>query len=306
MNILIYGAGVQGQFLAHALNKPENNITILARGQTYNNLNDRGVVLNHYFQKRNTKEHFSYISELNETDHYDVIFVTMKYSDVYSVVPIIGKNVTQNIIFVGNNTNPHKLRETVLKQSKTSKNVSFGFLMTGGNRNDSTTTVIRFNAGELKVSHLEEKIPSQNKLYKIFKDLPIKLTYEANFEDWLMSHAAMIIPLNTGIALKNQYKGKQQQQLINNIIKSYNELHLLIEQSNYKIIPKVQAIFFKKFKFIAHPMLKFLLNIKVMNQIQGSNSEVTSLYQDIKLLNEQTAVTTRHLDKIVKKVEELN
>ncbi|RIN25929.1 ketopantoate reductase family protein, partial [Staphylococcus succinus] len=29
-------------------------------------------------------------------------------------------------------------------------------------------------------------------------------------------------------------------------------------------------------------------------------------YQDIKLINEQAAVTTRHLDKIVKKVEELN
>lgn len=229
----------------------------------------------------------------------------MKYSDVYSVAPIIARNITQNIIFVGNNTHPHKLRETVLKQSKTSKNVSFGFLMTGGNRSNSTTTVIRFNAGELKVSHLEEQIPFQNKLYKIFKDLPIKLTYEPNFEDWLMSHAAMIIPLNTGIAVKNQYKGKQQQ-LINNIIKSYNELHLLIERSNYKIIPKIQAIFFKKFKIIAYPMLKCLLNIKVMNQIQGSNREVTSLYQDVKLLNEQTAVTTHHLDKMVKKVEEVN
>lgn len=33
MKILIYGAGVQGQFLAHALNTKDNDITMFARGK---------------------------------------------------------------------------------------------------------------------------------------------------------------------------------------------------------------------------------------------------------------------------------
>ena len=171
--------------------------------------------------------------------------------------------------------------------------------MTGGNRTDSETTVIRFNAGELKVSNLNGVIPFHNKLDEIFKNSSIKLTYETKFEDWLMSHAAMIIPLNTGLSLKNKYKGNQKQ-LISNIIRSYNELHLLIEHSNYNITPKLQSILFKKFKYIAYPLLKLIINIKMMNQIQGSNSEVNTLYEDIKLLNKQTALTTNHLDDLIK------
>ena len=299
MNILIYGAGVQGQYLAHVLNQPENNITLLARGQNYKHLNNRGVVLNHYLQNKRTTDHFNYISNLGKNDNYDVIFVTMKYSDFYSVVPSLAQNISTNIIFIGNNTNPHKLRQIIIQQSITSKNISFGFLMTGGNRTDSETTVIRFNAGELKVSNLNGVIPFHNKLDEIFKNSSIKLTYETKFEDWLMSHAAMIIPLNTGLSLKNKYKGNQKQ-LISNIIRSYNELHLLIEHSNYNITPKLQSILFKKFKYIAYPLLKLIINIKMMNQIQGSNSEVNTLYEDIKLLNKQTALTTNHLDDLIK------
>ncbi len=299
MNILIYGAGVQGQYLAHTLNKTDNNITLLARGENYKHLNKRGVVLNHYLQNKRTTDHFNYISHLGKNDNYDVIFVTMKYSDFYSVVPSIAQNISTNIIFIGNNTNPHKLRQTVLRQSITHKNISFGFLMTGGNRGDSATTVIRFNAGELKVSHLNGVIPFHHKLDTIFKNSSIKLTYETRFEDWLMSHAAMIMPLNTGISLKNKYKGNQKQ-IISNIIKSYNELHLLIEHSNYKIIPKLQSILFKKFKYIAYPLLKLIINIKMINQIQGSNSEVNALYEDIKLLNKPTVLTTNHLDDLIR------
>ncbi|ATH60606.1 ketopantoate reductase family protein [Staphylococcus nepalensis] len=299
MNILIYGTGVQGQYLAHTLNKTDNNITLLARGENYKHLNKRGVVLNHYLQNKRTTDHFNYISHLGKNDNYDVIFVTMKYSDFYSVVPSIAQNISTNIIFIGNNTNPHKLRQTVLRQSITHKNISFGFLMTGGNRGDSATTVIRFNAGELKVSHLNGVMPFHHKLDTIFKNSSIKLTYETRFEDWLMSHAAMIILLNTGISLKNKYKGNQKQ-LISNIIKSYNELHLLIEHSNYKIIPKLQSILFKKFKYIAYPLLKLIINIKMINQIQGSNSEVNALYEDIKLLNRPTVLTTNHLDDLIR------
>ena len=93
----------------------------------------------------------------------------MKYSDFYSVVPVLAKNITQNIIFVGNNTNPQKLRKTVLEQSNTDKNISFGFLMTSGNRDKTKTTVLRFNAGELKVSHLEGQIPFHNILMRYLK-----------------------------------------------------------------------------------------------------------------------------------------
>lgn len=305
MNILIFGAGVQGQFLAHAINKRENNITILAKGETYKNLESRGVVINHYIQKKKTIDHFNYINELKETDEYDIIFVTMKYSDYYSIIPQLSKNITQNIIFVGNNTNPQKIREIVQKQSKILKNIAFGFLMIGGNRSNSKTTVLRLNAGELKISYLEGRVLFQNKIDKIFKGLPIKLKYQKNFENWLMSHAATIIPLNIGIELKDRAR-MNQKNLIHDVLKAYKEINLLIEENNYKIVPKVQDILFKKCTFLIYPLLKVIFNIKIMNLMQGSMHEIETLYADIKLLKDNTVLSTKYLDKIVKEIEVKN
>ncbi|MDT3967767.1 ketopantoate reductase family protein, partial [Staphylococcus saprophyticus] len=143
MKILIYGAGVQGQFLSHALNTKENTVTMLARGKTL------------------------------EQDIYDVIFVTMKYSDFYNVVPTLAENKSQNIIFVGNNMNPKLLQKTLMQQSHHTKHITFGFLMTGGSREDNDTKILRFNAGELKVGNMYGDIAFAHELNSIFKNTKI-------------------------------------------------------------------------------------------------------------------------------------
>lgn len=55
MRILIIGAGVLGSNLAHSMRKG-NDITILARGITYQNLKNGGLVTKHKFGKKTIKE----------------------------------------------------------------------------------------------------------------------------------------------------------------------------------------------------------------------------------------------------------
>lgn len=304
MNILIFGAGVQGQHLAHALNKPENNITIFARGKTYERLKNRGIVLHHYLQRKDTVDEFNYIEELKESDAYDIIFVTMKYSHYYSIIPTLANNISQNIVFVGNNSNPRKLRQTILEQTQIPKNIAFGFSISGGIREDNVTNILRFNAGELKVSYLDGGLPFRDKLNQVFSNLPIKLTYTSNFESWLMSHAAMVTPMNMGIFLKDQYKGNQSV-LINDVIRATNELHMLLEHSGYQIIPRSQKILFKNFKFLARPLLKLSINMNLLSQIPNASgfTELEAIYDDMKALNKHTALTTPKLDKLMKQLQ---
>lgn len=46
MKILIIGAGVLGSNLAHSIKKG-NDVTILARGKTYENLKNNGLIIKH-------------------------------------------------------------------------------------------------------------------------------------------------------------------------------------------------------------------------------------------------------------------
>ena len=51
MRILIYGAGIQGSYLAHSLINGNNDVTLLARGKRKKKLITNGLVLHHSIQR---------------------------------------------------------------------------------------------------------------------------------------------------------------------------------------------------------------------------------------------------------------
>lgn len=73
MRILIIGAGVLGSNLAHSMRKG-NDITILARGRTYQNLKNGGLVIKHKLGKKTT-DCFTVIDKLQTDDIYDAILL---------------------------------------------------------------------------------------------------------------------------------------------------------------------------------------------------------------------------------------
>ncbi len=74
MKLLIYGAGIQGSYLAHILAKnKENEVTILARGKTKEHLETNGLELKHVIQKKRTVDIIKIISKLDPTDKCDLI-----------------------------------------------------------------------------------------------------------------------------------------------------------------------------------------------------------------------------------------
>ena len=79
MRILVYGAGVQGCELAHRLLQNKKNVvTMLARGEWKERLNQRGLVIRHWAQCRTTVDRVATIDTLAPDDCYDLVFVTMQ------------------------------------------------------------------------------------------------------------------------------------------------------------------------------------------------------------------------------------
>ena len=78
MRILIIGAGVLGSNLAHSMRKG-NDITILARGITYQNLKNGGLVIKHKFGKK-TIDYYTDIDNHQTDDMYDAIFLECRVS----------------------------------------------------------------------------------------------------------------------------------------------------------------------------------------------------------------------------------
>lgn len=103
MRILVYGAGVQGCELAHRLLQNKKNVvTMLARGEWKERLDQRGLVIRHWAQCRTTVDRVATIDTLAPDDCYDLVFVTMQAGQLPDVLPILKQNRSEYFVFVGN------------------------------------------------------------------------------------------------------------------------------------------------------------------------------------------------------------
>lgn len=229
MKILIIGAGVLGSNLAHSLKKG-NDITILARNKTYETLKSNGLIIKHKFGKK-TVDNFKVIEKLKENDIYDCIFVVSRYFSLDSIVPIIEKNKSQNIIFVGNNITVEKYMD--IKD----KNVLFAFFMAAGKKCDGYINSICLN--KIEIGRTDNKDISNDFIRKIFKETKIKVNIDNKMNDYLKSHACAVLPLvfasyKANGNLKLLKKDKEYSlKIMDAIIEDYNVLKAL----GYEILP---------------------------------------------------------------------
>ena len=230
MKILIIGAGVLGSNLAHSLKKG-NDITILARNQTYKNLKNNGLVIHHKLGKK-TIDNFNIIDKLEKNDIYDVIFVTVRFSSLDEIVPIIEDNQSKNIVFVGNNMSVEK------QMNIKNKNVLFAFFMVAGKKYDGYIDSICLN--KIKIGRTDGKDMSNEFIKSIFKETKIKVMIENKMNDYLKAHACAVLPLvfasyKVNGNLKLLKKDKEYSLLIMDaIIEGYDVLKKL----GYEILPK--------------------------------------------------------------------
>ncbi|WP_326104264.1 ketopantoate reductase family protein [Paenibacillus favisporus] len=127
MNILVYGAGVLGSYLAHVLVRGGHAVTVLARGKRAEELEQSGLVIRHYFQRKTTVDRIRVIRTLDAEESFDLIFVVMTYPDFPSVLPVLAANQSRHIVLVGNNADSSKTQHELQQMSRTDKQVAFGF-----------------------------------------------------------------------------------------------------------------------------------------------------------------------------------
>lgn len=79
MRILVYGAGVLGCELAHALIQNKKNVvTLLARGEWKEMIDQKGLTIRHWVQRKTTVDRVQTIDTLAPDDCYDLVFVVMQ------------------------------------------------------------------------------------------------------------------------------------------------------------------------------------------------------------------------------------
>lgn len=77
-------------------------VTLLARGEWKEVIDQKGLTIRHMLQRKTTVDRMQTTDVLAPEDVYDLVFVTVQAGQLADVLPILKANRSQYFIFVGN------------------------------------------------------------------------------------------------------------------------------------------------------------------------------------------------------------
>ncbi len=208
MKILVYGAGVIGGQLTHALSVSGNDVTVIARGKWAETLRTEGLRIHHYVQRKDTTDHPK-VKETVDEEYYDIVFAVMQYRQMEKILPDLARINSPVVILTGNNLSADEMEKYILENTAVKKTVLFGFGSTAGTRENGKLTTVHTGNGTLTIGKAHEKVPESIRmiLKQAFRGSKLSVSYCDNMDAWLKYHAAVILPVvylcyKTGCDLK--------------------------------------------------------------------------------------------------------
>ena len=238
MKILVFGAGVLGCNLARNLFRAGKNVTLLARGKWAEELQKNGLRIKDKFSPRMSVSRVPVVTALSTEDLYDVIFVVMRYTQIGAIMDTLRANPTKNIVFVGNNVRAKEIAALLPE-----KNVLFAFALSAGHREKDHVASVdlkKITIGQLLTAPAQEALIRQ-----IFDGTKYKVVYEPNMEDYLLCHAAFVLPAAFACYKTdgNLKKLKGNTAYLNRLIDANIEGYRAIFNAGHEILPKADKDF---------------------------------------------------------------
>ena len=289
MKILVFGAGVLGCNLANDLFRAGKDVTLLARGAWGNEIQKNGLKIKSIFSPWATVSRVPVVAELTLEDSYDVIFVIVRYTQIESVIDTLRGSRAKNIVFVGNN-----VRAAEIAALLPEKNVLFAFSLSAGHR--ETERVVSMDLKKITIGQLRGAPSNKSLIDEIFAGMKFKVVYEPNMEDYLLCHAAFVLPAAFACYKTdgNLKKLKGNIAYLNRLIDANIEGYNAIQNAGHEILPKADKDFessaYRKtcmrfFKLMcATPLGKICASDHAMNAV----GEMNALNRDIKKFFEET------------------
>ena len=301
MKILVFGAGVLGCNLARNLFRAGKDVTLLARGAWAEEVRKNGLRIKDKFSPHLSVSRIPVVTELKPEDAYDVIFVVLRYTQLDSILDTLRKSAAENIVFVGNN-----VRARALTESLGEKNVLFAFASSAGHREKDR--VCSVDLKKITIGQIRERPSNEALIHEIFAGTKYKVVYESNMEDFLLCHAAFVLPAAFACYKTdgNLKKCKGDTAYLSRLIDANIEGYRAIKNAGHEILPRSDADFesaaYRKtcLRFFKLLCATSLGKICVSDHAMNATGEMAALNRDLKQFFDETGAkhpTWQELEK---------
>ena len=283
MKILIYGAGVIGSIFAGKVALRGYDVTVLARGNRYREIEENGIVLTNPLTDKTDKVNVKLISTLTETDIYDFVIVVVQNQQIDDILPILSKNKSPNIVFVVNN--PLGYQKWI--NSVGYDRIMIGFPSAGGERKDGVVNyfigkgIIKLfqstTFGELNGKRTERL----KKLYKIFKNSGFSPSINTNMDWWQKTHIAVVLPVGKALYRyqSNNYELAKSFKTLKNSVLATRELFSVLKSIGVKITPRKLYFYYLPASIVAK-IFQMIMNTKMAEYAMAKHTVVAKEEMD--------------------------
>ena len=192
MRILVLGAGVIGSVYAGKLLQAGHEVILLARGSRLVDLQTQGLILQDAQTGDRSVLPVAAVSEPATDDPFDLVLVTVRAEQLVSTLPVLtGLTGGSDVLFFGNTGN----RQAELTATLGERAV-FGFPAAGGTRDGSVVKYVLISQQKTMLGEPDGTTsPRLRHLQSILNDAGFPTLISANIEDWLIAHAAFVVPI---------------------------------------------------------------------------------------------------------------
>lgn len=234
--MLVIGAGVNGSAVITRLCSAGLDARVLARGKRYEEIKDKGIIIEDPFSHKRTITKVPVINCLDPEDIYDFILVIVRKNQVADLLPVLAQNKSPNIVFMGNNlSGPDEFAKVIDK-----KRIMLGMVVAGGKREDDiiramVSTPLPSPFGEMNGTIT----PRLKRLVKILRSAGIKATTSTNMIDLQMTHAVGValigkLTMKYKCDLHALARSKEDLKLL---VDARREAHQVLRALGHKIVP---------------------------------------------------------------------
>lgn len=288
MRILVYGAGVLGGNLAANLFRAKKDVTLLARGRWAETIEQNGLIVQNQFSPKATVSRLPVITELKPEDVYDVIFVVMRYTQLESVVDTLRANGTKNVVFVGNNVRARHYAGRLPE-----KNVLFAFALSAGHR--EADRIVGIDLKKITIGQLRDAPSHERLIHQIFDATGYKVVVEPNMEDFLLCHAAFVLPAAFACyrADGDLRQLKKEKAYLHRLIDANLEGYRAIEKAGHEILPASDKNYeSRSYRRICYAFFKLMCatplgKICASDHAMSAADEMSALNRDLKRFFEE-------------------
>ncbi len=242
MRILIYGAGVIGSIFAGKLALARNDVTVLARGRRFEEIQKSGIILVNPKTQKTEHAVVDVIDKLLPNDNYDYIIVAMQRTQIDDILPALSENCSKNIVFVVNTAGGHDKWAAAVGKER----LMIGFPSAGGERKEGRVYYF-IGRGIQRIfqtttfgEYETKKAERVKALIKLFNQAKIPSVYCKDMDAWQRTHVALVT--NIANALYgydcDNYKLDRSYEDVKQMVRGIKESRQVLRKNGINPTPK--------------------------------------------------------------------